>query len=239
LANKIETQLLDDPTYIGQTNQLHVSGIIDKPIVISELLANPSPLDILDAAPISSGLYLLALSHDSAVQRLNLIDQISSGAPLQVMNSSILVENLNVSSWSLYLGTGGFNNATVSSSNGFVSVEVSQGPYFVRLFHVFTPPISLSSFVMALVRVYSNISKQVFLQLSSQDNPLIQGGTTAQFADFQFVLKNGWQYLVLPMNAPAVGSNEFSVSSVYQIIFRLDRDNVIDHVVLAGVYGIA
>jgi len=143
---------------------------------------------------------------------------------------------MNLTNWQIYLAKGGYNNATLISSDGNFSLILVGGSYFVRLYQIFSPALNISSRDFLAIHVWSRANKQLLVGLSSQDNPVISGGTTNDYALYSFSLQPGWQYLLIDLSNPGSAKGLFTSASIAQIILYLDRDYVSGQVNSDGAY---
>ncbi len=235
LANKTETSLLNDSVYVGQTNNLVVHHLFGEPLILSDLLSAPTTFELINSTMIARGLFLSSVSRPEALALLSLNATIFSGMPLPP-TPGIGVARMNTTKWQLYLAKGGFNNATLTELNGNFSMNIIAGEYFVRLYDIFSPAVNLTSKEIIALHLWSATNKQLLVGLSSQDNPLLPGGATADYVFYSFTLHPGWQYELIGFSDNSSFTGNFSPSYIVQMILYLDRDQVTTEVMSDGTY---
>ena len=235
LANRTETSLLKDSVYVGQTNNLVIHHLFGRPLILSDLLSAPTTLELINSTIIVPGLFVSKLARTEALALFSLNDAIVNGNPLPP-TPGVSIGRMNTMSWQIYLAKGGFNNATLTQSNGSFSISLTAGEYFVRLYDIFSPALNLTSEDIIAIHLWSAVNKQLLVGLSSQDNPLLPGGTTADYAFYSSQLHPGWQYELIGFRDNSSFTGNFAPSSIVQMILYLERDQVIDQIISDGVY---
>ena len=237
LANRTETSLLSDAVYVGQTNNLVVHHLYGKPLVLSDLLSAPSALDLINSTNIALGLFLSRVSQAEALTQLPLVEAFANGSPLPP-TAGVDIRRMNITNWQIYLVRGGLNNATLAETDGNFSLTLVRGVNYVRLYHIFSPALNLSSQDLVAIHLWSTVNKELLVGVSSQDNPLLPGGATTNYALSSFQLHPGWQYAPIDLSNNNSFTGQFEPSSIAQIILYLDRDFVTDQVICDGAYVI-
>src|SRR5256712_6055943 len=123
LANRIEVSLVDSPVYVGQTNNLEIHDLFGKPLILSALLSVPTGLDLISSTKIAPGLFLSRVSQLQALAALPFVQALSNGSALP-RTSDIQLYQMNLTDWQIYLAKGGYNNATLISSDGNFSLTL-------------------------------------------------------------------------------------------------------------------
>ncbi len=237
LANETETSLLNSAVYVGQTNNLKVHKLFGEPLILSMLLSLPTAVDLLNSTRVAPGLAISRTSQAQALALLPFAKALGDGSPLPLA-PGINLNGLNWTGWQLYLAKGGTNNATLDLPGPGFSLTLVHGTYFVRLYQIFQTSLSIPAEDFVAIHVWSSTSKMIMIGLSSQTDPILPGGTTNEYALYSFNVRPGWQYLLLDLTNPGTVMGTFSSSSIAQVIFYLDQDNVNDRVMSDNAYAI-
>ena len=237
-----DEQLSNDVVYMASTNVLQKEGVFGNvgnlTIVTAETFASLTPLESEMVAqtisnPGGSQIKIFrTISKDYAntmyIHSQKLYDPNTViGDPLDFGNEF----------WKAYLGLGprharaGWGcNVTIAKGDSLIQsyiFNLTEGDYYIRLYHIFESPRNFTSSKYLRLIIYCNLqdstSKQLGLQLGSD---VIAGGASLDRGDYTFTCISGQKSVVfVPLGNLEILGN-FDLSYVNQLIFRLDQDIV-------------
>jgi hypothetical protein len=115
-------------------------------------------------------------------------------------------------------------------------ITLTRGNYYIRLYHIFDKPQNFSSYKYLRLIIYCQVqnggSKNFMLSVASD---MIGGGESLNRGEYTFTCASGEKKVVLIPLSNLKQEGELNISAVTQIIFYLDRDQIIANVTISEI----